>query len=176
MNIMPFNQQAGPYLSFYRQHMGIWYSQLVGIPLLYFSALILLGFIHVVIPNVLDLKLADFAVLAFFAYYLRVEWRLGLITLPLGLLLLWLAHLINYAGPTALSLWVFSVLLIIAIASVCISKLWATSSWSWQRWLQYLCLAPLCLIAEGFFSFGWLSTLQESIPIEQTKKKEKAQG
>ncbi|WP_133128038.1 Mpo1-like protein [Legionella nagasakiensis] len=162
-----FTEQAKWYAE-YHQKKATLYTHMVGVPIIILSLMILLGFVHVYIPGILDIKLADLAVLALLIYYFRLNWLLALITLPLFALLLWIADLFNYAGPTSFALWSFVILLVLGcflqlVGHFIEGKRPALTDNFWQA-----LVAPLFLLAELFFLAGKMQTLKEEIHGEES--------
>ena len=157
-----FVEQAQLYAE-YHQNIMTKYTHMIGVPLIILSFMILLGFVKIIIPGVLGTTLACLTTLALLIYYYRLNWQLALALTPILLILLWIASLFSYYGPTALGLWAFLITFIVG--------------WGLQFYGHYiegkkpalmvnLCqalIAPLYLTAELFFMAGYMHTLKEQI-------------
>src|SRR5690348_8213964 len=100
----PFLVQARSYAQYHVNPMTR-YTHMAGVPLLLLAVMILLGFIHIVVPQVCDLKISSLAMLVLFIYYLILNWRLALATAPILIIITWIANLFSSAGPTRIGIW-----------------------------------------------------------------------
>lgn len=157
-----FTEQAKWYAD-YHQKKATLYMHMIGVPILTLSLMILLGFIHVVIPGVLDIKFVDLIILALLAYYFRLNWLLALIMIPIFAFLLWIADLFNYAGPTPFAIWSFIVLFILGCVLQLVGHLIEGKRPAFIENLWQALIAPLFLLAEIFFMAGKMQTLKEEI-------------
>lgn len=158
----PYIEQAQLYAS-YHQNLKTQQTHWIGIPLITFSLMILLGVVKIVIPGVFQISLACLATLALLVYYFRLNWILALAVTPFLLLLLWIASLLTANGPNNLALWVFIITFI--------------SGWTLQLYGHYISdekplflihlsqvlIAPLYLTGELLFRAGLLSELKAQI-------------
>lgn len=158
----PFIEQAKFYATYHQEALSR-RLHLASVPLVILSLMILLGFVHVVIPGLLDVNLAELAALALIIYYFRLQWRLALILTPIFIILLWIAEFFSYSGPSSFSLWSFIIILFIGIALQAVGhfregKRPAFVDSAWQA-----LIAPLFLTAEVFFIAGRMQELKEAI-------------
>lgn len=161
----PFIEQAQFYAAYHRKQTTL-YTHLIGVPLIIFSLMVLLGFIQIIIPGVFATNFASLATLAILIYYYRLNWKLSLALTPWMLILLWLASWFSHAGPTKLGLSIFFISFILG--------------WTFQLYGHYAegkkpalmdnlsqsLIAPLYLVAEIFFMAGFMKTLKEQIDVE----------
>lgn len=157
-----FIQQAQMYAAFH-QSPQTRSTHFIGVPLIVFSLMILLGFIKIIMPGVFSTNLAVLITVAVLAYYFRLNWQLAL---PLSLIfiaLLWLASWFSQYGPTTLGIWAFAITFI--------------AGWSLQLYGHYIegkrpafmtnlsqaLIAPMFLMAETFFMAGYMHSLKAQI-------------
>lgn len=157
-----FIEQARLYAE-YHQNRITFYTHLAGVPLIVFSLIILLGFLHLVIPGVMDTTLASWATFALWIYYLRLNWRLGLLILPILALLLWFGSMISYAGPTSTALSIFITLFIVGWIFQLIGHLFEGRRPAFMDNLSQLLIAPLYLTAELCFMAGRMQPLEAAL-------------
>lgn len=163
-----FIEQASCYAS-HHQNPKTQQTHWIGVPLITFSLLVLLGCVKIIIPGIFQTNLACIATLALLVYYARLNWLLALAITPLLLLLLWLASWITSNGPNTLASWIFIITFI--------------SGWTLQLYGHYISdekpafitqisqifIAPLYLMAEIFFKAGLLPDLKAEIHGEPRK-------
>jgi uncharacterized membrane protein YGL010W len=157
-----FIEQAQCYASYHQNPMTR-YTHLIGVPIIIFSLMILLGFVKIVIPGVYTTNLACLATIAILIYYYRLNWQLAL-PLTVGfVILLWLASWFNSNGPTKLGVWTFIITFIIG--------------WGFQLYGHFIegkkpafivnssqaLIAPLFVTAELIFMAGYMTALQEQV-------------
>ncbi|KTD07745.1 DUF962 domain-containing protein [Legionella jamestowniensis] len=157
-----FIEQAHFYAEYHQKPVTL-YTHLVGVPLIIFSLMIFLGFFHLIVPGVMDTTLASIATVLLLIYYFLLNWRLALVLTPIMFFLLWLAHLISWAGPTRGALWTFVFTFVfgwaIQLAGHYIEgKRPALIDNFWQA-----LIAPLYLTAEIFFKYGRMNKLETAI-------------
>jgi uncharacterized membrane protein YGL010W len=157
-----FIEQAHFY-SEYHQKPATLYTHLVGVPLIIFSLMIFLGFFHLIVPGVFDTRLSDIATIIILVYYIFLNWRLGLVLVPVFISLLWIADIISWAGPTRGALWTFVILFILGwvlqfAGHLIEGKRPALIYNFWQA-----LLAPMYLTAEIFFKAGRMEKLKTEI-------------
>ncbi|WP_133130184.1 DUF962 domain-containing protein [Legionella yabuuchiae] len=169
-----FTEQAKRYTAYHNSRLT-WYTHLIGIPLIFFSLLILFGFLHLVVPNLFDIKFSDILVVALLIYYFFLNWKLALVLTPIMILLLWLSDLINYAGPTAFSVWSFIIIFLLGCAFQLAGHLIEGSKPAlWNNPKDSLA-APMFITAELFFKAGKMNSLKKEIygeTLPETHKEE----
>src|SRR6202012_1439219 len=101
-----FIKQAQLYATYHQKPLTR-YTHFVGVPLIIFSTMIFFGFIHLVVPGVLNITLAGITTLVLLGYYFYLNWRLALALTVVLLILLGVAHLVSRHGPNSTSLWIF---------------------------------------------------------------------
>lgn len=144
----------------------------IGVPLITFSLMILLGFVKIVIPGVYQISLACLATLALLIYYFRLNWVLALATTPILLFMLWISSFLNHNGPNTLGLWIFIITFISGWTLQLYGHYIAEEKPAFMVQLSQVFIAPLYLMAELLFRAGLMSTLNEEIhgalPEEKT--------
>ncbi len=160
--MIPFTDQAYLFAE-YHQNQKNCYFHLASTIFIYLAMMILLGFVHVIIPGVVETNLATITAFALLVYYFRLNWRLALVILPVLIVLLWLASLFSHAGPGAFSLWSFLIILIIGSALHFTGYIMEGRRPPLLSDLQQLLLAPMFLTAEMFFMAGKMQALREMI-------------
>ncbi|WP_347251342.1 Mpo1-like protein [Legionella sp.] len=157
-----FIEQARFYGTYHQKPITC-YTHLVGVPLVVFSLMVLLGFIHLVIPGVLDITLAGIATLILLLYYYYLNWRLALVLTGVFIILLWFAHLVSYYGPTSTALWIFIVTFVLGWAIQLIGHLMEGNRPAFTDNLWQALIAPMFLTAEVFFLSGRMQDLKAQI-------------
>lgn len=157
-----FIQQAHMYASFH-QSPQTRSTHFIGVPLIVFSLMILLGFIKIIMPGVFSTNLAVLVTVAVLAYYFRLNWQLALPLTLILIALLWLASWFSQYGPTSLGIWTFTISFI--------------AGWSVQLYGHYIegkrpafmtnlsqaLIAPMFLMAESLFMAGYMHSLKVQI-------------
>ncbi len=157
-----FIEQAQLYAQYHEKELTR-YTHLVGVPLIIFSSMVLLGFLHLIIPGKMNITLASLFTLLLLAYYFRLNWRLALVATPLFIILLGLAKLVSSAGPTRFALWIFIISFVLGWTMQFLGHLYEKK---WPAIVDNFCqafIAPLFLIAELLFKAGYLSDLKAKI-------------
>lgn len=162
LNMKSFIEQAQFYAS-YHQNPTTRYSHMAGVPLVVFSLMILLGFVKIIIPNVVETNLACFATLILMVYYFLLNWQLSLALTPIMVFLLWLASWFSYAGPTKTGMWVFVITFVVGWALQLYGHVIEGKKPAFMDNIYQALIAPLYLVAEGFFAVGYMKSLQERI-------------
>ncbi len=165
-----FIEQAQGYVA-YHQNQVTRYTHMIGIPVIIFSLMILLGFIHVVIVGVLDVNLANIATLVLLVFYFLLNWRLASVLTPILIFFLWIATFFNQAGPTSFGLWSFVLLFLVGIVLLFTGHLLEEKRPSSVDNLWHVFIAPLFIVTELFFMLGRMGTLKEEIYGKETAKK-----
>jgi uncharacterized membrane protein YGL010W len=164
-----FIEQAQFY-SHYHESKATLYTHLIGVPLIVFSMMILLGFVQLIIPNVLSTTLACLGTLVLIAYYLRLNWRLGLCLLPILALMLWVSSLISHQGPTRASLWTFFFVFVVGWVVQLTGHLVEGKKPAFMDSMTQALVAPLYLAAEVGFMLGRMPELRKQIHPDEIDK------
>lgn len=169
--MQPFIEQAHLYRSYHQKPLTR-YLSMFGVICLILSMMILLGWIHIVIPGILNINLADIAIVVLLIYYFRLNWRLAALLTPILLVLLLLAILFSYKGPTAFALWSFFILFIIGLGLQMTGYLLEENHPTFSDNIGHLLIAPPILVAELAFLTGRMQDLQASLshPVEIVDK------
>ncbi len=153
------------------------YTHIIGISLITLALMILLGFVHIVIPRVISINVAYIGTLVLLVYYFRLQWLLALALTPLFVLMLWIAHFFSAEGPSTFSLWSFFIILLFGVLLELIGHYLENNLSRLTKNLDEIIFAPLFLMAELFYQFGRLQDLHDEIygkesPEEKKKGKE----
>ncbi|KTD36499.1 transmembrane protein [Legionella nautarum] len=157
-----FIEQARMYGAYHRKPITR-YTHFAGVPLIIFSLMVLFGFLHLVIPGVMDITLASIATFALLIYYYFLNWRLALVLTAVFIILLWLANLVSYYGPTRSALWIFLITFILGWALQLIGHFFEGNRPAFLDNIWQALIAPMFLTAELFFLGGRMQNLQEQI-------------
>lgn len=157
-----FTEQARFYAQCHQKPITL-YTHFVGIPLIIFAVMVLLGFIKIVIPGVFEISIATIATLLVLIYYFYLQWKLALAITPILIFLLWIAHWFSYLGPTKVGLWAFGLTFVLGWALQLVGHIIEDKKPAFVSNLCQLVIAPLYLVAELFFMMNWLPELQAEI-------------
>ena len=135
----------------------------IGVPLITFSLMILLGFVKIVIPGVYQVSLACLTTLMLLVYYFRLHWLLALAVTPFMFFLLWLASLLSANGPNTLAFWIFVITFISGWTLQLYGHYVSQEKPAFMVHLSQVLIAPLYLMAELFFRAGLLKSLKMEI-------------
>ena len=145
----------------YHQKKETLLTHCIGIPLVLFSLLVLLGFVEINIPGIVSINMAWIGMLAALVYYFRMQWELALILTPVLFVLTWLSRWFGY--PNAFGVWTFI---------ICFAVGWAFQLYGHHleknrpalldNFKQAL-IAPLFLVAELMFMAGFMKDLHAKI-------------
>lgn len=173
--MIAFIEQAQFYAA-YHKNATTRLIHMISVPLILLSAMILLGFVRVVILGVLDINLADIATLGLLIYYFRLNWRLALALIPLLVILLLIAEFFSSQGPTAFSLWSFVIILIFGGVLQFIGHFIEGKRPELADHFQHLLIAPLFLVAEIFFMTGHMGELKTELHSKEHAEIPNAEG
>lgn len=158
----PFLDQAQCYAAHHR-NPRTQQTHWIGVPLITFSLMILIGFVKIVIPGVYQISLACLATLALLAYYFRLNWVLALAITPILLFLLWISNFLSHNGPNTLAWWIFIICFISGWTLQLYGHYVAEEKPAFMTQLSQVFIAPLYLMAELLFKAGLLSSLKQQI-------------
>lgn len=147
----------------YHQKPMTRYTHFIGVPLIIFSLMVFFGFLHLIIPGVMDITLAGLGSLVVLGYYYYLNWRIALALTLIFIVLLWFADLVSQNGPNSTSLWVFLITFVLGwifqlVGHFIEGKRPALMDNLWQA-----LIAPMYLTAELFFLAGYMLDLQKQI-------------
>jgi uncharacterized membrane protein YGL010W len=164
-----FIEQARCYAT-HHQNPKTQQTHWIGVPLITFSLMILLGCVKIVIPGIFQTNLACIATLALLVYYARLNWLLALAITPILLLFLWLASWLTSNGPNTLASWIFVITFVSGWTLQLYGHYISHEKPAFMEQISQILIAPLYLMAEVFFKGGLLSSLKAQIhggaPIE----------
>lgn len=135
----------------------------IAVPMIFFSLMIFFGFIHIVVPNLFSLKLTTLLTLLLLGYYFRLDWRLALAAIPVFATFELAAGIISSAGPTKGRLEICFLLLLLGLILQMVGHSYEKKRPAFVDNLSQLYIAPLFMIAECFFYFGFMQKLYISI-------------
>ncbi|MCA0403131.1 MAG: DUF962 domain-containing protein [Proteobacteria bacterium] len=162
-----FIEQARFYKA-YHQKPVTRYTHFVGVPLIILSLMIFFGFIHIVVPGLLDFSLASPLTIAILIYYFFLNWRLGLAVIPLFVVLYLLAMLISRHGPTSTALWFFFLTFILGWFLQFLGHYFEGKRPAFVDNVWQALVAPLYLTAEILFMNNRLLDLKAEIDESPT--------
>jgi uncharacterized membrane protein YGL010W len=163
MSVMKsFIEQAQFYWEHHQKPLTL-YTHLVGIPLIIFSLMLLLSFLRLVIPGVIDISFASILTILLLIYYFFLNWRLALPLAPILIFILWLADLVSHNGPRHSSLWAFLITFIIGWIFQLVGHFFEGKRPVITEDPRQALIAPLFLTAELFFLGGRMGKLKEQI-------------
>ena len=164
----PFIEQAQCYAA-HHQDIRTQRTHWIGVPLITFSLMILLGFVKIVVPGVFQISLACLVTIGLIIYYVRLQWLLAIAVTPILLLLLWLATWISDDGPGTMALWIFVITFISGWTLQLYGLFLAKEKPAFMVYFSQALIAPLYLIAELLFLAGWMGSLKVQIHGEAQK-------
>lgn len=167
-----FIEQAQFYASYHNNQVTT-YTHMVGVPLIIFSLMVLLGIVQIIIPGVLGTNVAAIATLVLLVYYFRLNWQLSLALTPIMIVMLWIANWFSFDGPTKLCLWTFFITFVLGWAFQFYGHYVAGKKPALMDSFYQALIAPLYLVAEMFFKAGYMKALHDQIHggEEETPKK-----
>lgn len=154
-----FVEQALFYRDYHQSKVNL-YTHLIGVPLLIFSTMIFLGFFRIISPQLFDISLAEIATVLILIYYIYLNWRLGLLLIPVFALLLWISGMISYQGMTSFSVWFFIVVFITGWAFQFAGHIIEGKKPAFMSNARQALIAPLFLMAEVCFMLGFMPKLK----------------
>lgn len=157
-----FIEQAQFY-ALYHQKPKTRLTHLAGVPILILSAMILLGFIKIIMPGVFETNLACLATLIALIYYFRLNWQLALALTPILLILLFIASWCSQDGPTSFGIWSFIIFFIIGLGLQLYGHQIEGKRPALMDNLSIALIAPMCLVAELFFMAGYMQSLKAQL-------------
>lgn len=157
-----FVEQARMYKSYHTKPITI-YTHYIGIPLVLLSLIMFFGCIKVIIPGIFatDLGWILSGVLLF--YYFVLEWRLALVCLPFFLLLLYIAYLFNYAGPSSTAMIAFIVCFVLGWGFQLLGHFFEGNRPALMDNFTQAFIAPLYIVAELAFQLGFFSDIETKL-------------
>lgn len=165
----PFIEHAKRYSAFHEKAVTR-YAHMVGVPLLVLSLMILLGFVQIIIPGLLSVNVAEIITLIVLGCYFRLNWHLALPTTVLFIILLWISQFFSSDGPTSFALWSFLIIFLLGLGVQCVGHALEGKHPAIKDLLKNFWVAPLLLMGEVFFMFGWLSSLRDEIHGKKAKE------
>lgn len=131
-----------------------------GIPLVVFSLLIFLGWIHIKVPNVFDLPLSWIITIAVLIYYAFLDITFAGVLAIAFLILNLIASYFSLPAPTWLGFKVFAITFILGWALQFLGHLLEGNKPAFLTNTIQLLVAPLFITAEAFFALGYKHDLQ----------------
>lgn len=165
-----FLEQAQTYAHYHKKPVTL-YIHFVGVPVIIFSLMVLLSFLHIVVPGVFSVTSAEIITVLVLIYYILLNWRLGISIIPIFLILLWLGDWVGASGPTESSVTVFIVCFILGWIIQLAGHLIEGNKPAFITNLWQMVIAPIFLMAEVYFLFGKMQSLKNSIYPESVDEK-----
>ncbi|CDZ76152.1 putative membrane protein [Legionella massiliensis] len=162
-----FIEQAKFYAAYHQKPITR-YTHFIGVPLIIFSVMVFFGFLHLIIPGVMDITLAGLASLVLLGYYYYLNWRIALALTLIFIVLLWFANLVSQNGPNSTSLWVFIITFVLGWAFQLVGHFIEGKRPAFMDNLWQSLIAPMYLTAELFFLAGYMHDLQREIESAPT--------
>lgn len=153
-------------LSFYQQcHTKLItkITHFIGVPLILFSLLIFLGWIHLAVPNLFALNLAWIAILFLLVYYFFLDIPFAVIMTPILIVLCFLASLISQPAITKKGIYIFLTLFFIGWALQLIGHLFERKKPAFTHQFSQILIAPLFLLAEIMLARGYREGLKQKL-------------
>ena len=153
-------------LAYYQQQQKNIVSKVcnyVGIPLLVFSILLFFGWIHIRVPNLFDLSIAWLVTIALIGYSLLLDLVLGATLAVFLILINLLANYFSQPVPTTQAFEIFIVCFLLGLVLSLVSMMISGKLPNPKRALTQLLIAPLAIVADGYFCLGYKQSLQDKI-------------
>jgi uncharacterized membrane protein YGL010W len=157
-----FIEQARNYVQSHQKKTTL-YFHFVGVPLITFALMVFAGFFHLMVPDILNLSLAALGTLSLLVYYFFLHWRLAAIMVPILLCMLWLSTLVSHAGPTSSALWTLGIIFVIGALLQAAAHFLEGTKPAFTGNITQALIAPMLLVAEVCFLFGYMRDLQVEI-------------
>lgn len=148
------------YYHYHTKKLTLW-THFVGIPLVTFSIFILLGWVHVSVPNLFSLNLAWIGVIIFAIYYCLLDLIIGAAASILLIVLCFVAGFFTHHGVDALSLKIFAVTFILGWVFQLIGHaIEGKKPALLDNFFESVFIAPFFITAEVLFMFGVRKNVQ----------------
>ncbi len=152
----------------FHQKKATLYTHFAGIPLVIFSIMIVLSWIHISVPNHFDITVMWLAVFILSVYYIILDWLLGLAMLAFFIILGILVHIITGSAPSVVGLNIFLFTFILGWVLQFIGHMMEGRKPAFLKSAFQLFIGPLFLMAEVFFMFGLKQGLHAKVTDEPT--------
>ena len=140
------------------------FTHFIGVPLVTFSILLILGWVKISIPGFFTLSTAWIGIIILAVYYLYLDLLLGAATTILLVVLSAIASLFTTQGPTAFSGKLFLITFILGwIFQLIGHAIEGKKPALLTNFFESVFIAPFFIIAELFFMFGIKKELQQTI-------------
>ncbi len=141
------------------------FSHFIGVPMILFSLMIFLGWVEIHVPRVFSISLSWLGIMALSIYYLLLDFTLGLIAMVALAMLGLLAALFTLHGPTHFNFVLFLSLFVGGWIIQFIGHLFEGKKPAFLDNVSQIFIAPLFLLAEILFKYGYFTTLQQQIAL-----------
>lgn len=135
----------------------------LGVPLVTFSLLILLGWIHLSMSGVFTISFAWLFVATLLAYYYVLDWQLALVTTVMMIPTTLLASIFSHAGPTKFNIMFFLVTFTVGAILQVIGHIFEGKLPTFTHHAFQVFIAPIFLVAEMAFARGYKQDLQADV-------------
>lgn len=141
----------------------------IGIILLSFSALILLSWIHIRVPNLLDTSLAWIVTVLVLIYYFFLDIIFAATLTVAFLIMNIIAAYFAFAGPSWVSFEIFIGTAIVGLLVIFIGNFIEHKEPLFiKNYLQFL-IGPIYLTAQIYFCLGYRKDLQQKLLIKEAE-------
>lgn len=134
-----------------------------GVPLILFSLMIFLGWIHITIPSIVSTHLAWLGSLALVVYYFFFDWMVALAAAVVFIVLNFIAGFISQPAPSLFGLIAFAVCFAGGAAALFIGHNMEGNKPSPMDFLKVLLTGPMCIVADLLMQFGYKDDLKKEI-------------
>lgn len=138
-------------------------THLVGVPLVIFSILIGLSWFKFSFPPLFSTNFAWILVVVVSAFYIYLDWRIGIVLLILFLLLSWLATSMVSSGFNIPDFLMFVGLFIAGWAVQIVGHYFESKKSTFFSGLIQIVIAPIFLVAEIAVMIGWRKDLHDVV-------------
>ena len=152
----------------YHSQKGTIITHFIGVPFVTFSVLILLGWIKVMIPDLLMVSVAWLGVLALTIYYLMLDRVLGAFSSALLIVLCTIASLFTTRGPSWFSFKLFLITFILGwIFQLVGHAIEGNKPALLDNFFDSVFIAPVFITVEIVFLLGFKKALQRAVELPE---------
>lgn len=134
-----------------------------GIPLILFSLMIFLGWIHITIPGLVSTHLGWLFSLALVVYYFFFDWMVALAVAAAFIVLNFIAGFISQPAPSLFGLIAFAVCFAGGAAALFVGHNMEGNKPSPIEYAMALVTGPMCIVADLLIQFGYKDDLKKEV-------------
>jgi len=151
--------------SYYQYHRkpNTLITHMIGLPLLIFSIMVLIGSIKIVFPGVFQTNFSWLIVFALMVFYILKDLSLGFLTTLFLIILAFIANAFNRYGFSVLTFWVFISTFLLGLIFQLAGHYLEGNKPALLDNLQHLLIAPVFVTAEILFYFGYYAELKAEL-------------